>query len=1054
MFIHRIRFGVLVCLLLFSEIASGQVYRFRNYGIENDLPSEVVYTLVQDNNGYLWVGTSDGLARFDGFSFFRLSFRDSSDLRYPTVSMRDSRGILWFGCNDGTLFHASGNELQETVLPGSSGSGISSLLEGSDGAIYVISQRMPLFVVDPDNPGEGRMIESEADPAMFSAAIASSGELLIGTQENMLVCRIEGNTLVIKNTIEGFDYSRVMSITPVKDGKDFMVGTDGNGLYHYRHSGETGTLSRFGGSELPESLPVKSVMRDSHNNFWISTSGYGAVRIKLNADGNSIVSPRFLDKSAGLEGEYVMTAFEDSEENIWFGFNGNGLSIMTSDSFEFHVPGGSNMPASIIFIGNLGEDYIFGTSSGYYTYSLDGRKAVSFTPLLYRGGRIEARSYYIDNENNIWIGTKGDGLFVKSPGSGITSFYRSGGMGADNITDIRMFGDNIWLSTVNGVYIISRQTAALRESYVMNTGLAHNYINQTLLLEDGSGFVATNSNRLDRIDPDSGIIKSELLMYGTILNKALAMDRDSRGAVWVATEGNGVFEFYADSIKSMTTAGGLMSNYAYAILADSKDEIWISHQQGISRYNPRSGRTKVISTSFANGATCNEGAIYESPDGKILIGTTRGVIVYDREKDRRSDLAPRNNINSVTINDVVYPFRESYSLPYKKRYVIKVSYTGIDFSEPEKVFYSTMLENYDDDWTEPSSSRETVYNLRDGKYKFNLLSVNEDGITQDKPLVFTINIKKPVWRSWWFLLSMLCLTAGVVVLIIHEREKAHRKLQEYLESELAARTEVVIKQKSELEAQNLEITDSINYAKRIQSSILPDLKRLKKHFGDAFVLFYPRDIVSGDFYWFDQLSDDHFILVCADSTGHGVPGAFMSMIGSTLLQDIVSRQRISKPSEILSILDKQVFSTLNQNLEMGVSNDGMDIVVCEFTMNNRHVRFASAMRPVLIVIGGESYYIKGNRASVGGQMVAEKYFDDQEYYLSEGDSIYLFTDGLPDQFGGPEGKKMKIARLRSFIEDTYSLDIKDQGEALEKYFAEWKGDHEQVDDILFMGIRV
>jgi serine phosphatase RsbU (regulator of sigma subunit) len=178
------------------------------------------------------------------------------------------------------------------------------------------------------------------------------------------------------------------------------------------------------------------------------------------------------------------------------------------------------------------------------------------------------------------------------------------------------------------------------------------------------------------------------------------------------------------------------------------------------------------------------------------------------------------------------------------------------------------------------------------------------------------------------------------------------------------------------------------------------------------------------------------------------------MIGSTLLQDIVSRQRISKPSEILSILDKQVFSTLNQNLEMGVSNDGMDIVVCEFTMNNRHVRFASAMRPVLIVIGGESYYIKGNRASVGGQMVAEKYFDDQEYYLSEGDSIYLFTDGLPDQFGGPEGKKMKIARLRSFIEDTYSLDIKDQGEALEKYFAEWKGDHEQVDDILFMGIRV
>jgi serine phosphatase RsbU (regulator of sigma subunit) len=403
---------------------------------------------------------------------------------------------------------------------------------------------------------------------------------------------------------------------------------------------------------------------------------------------------------------------------------------------------------------------------------------------------------------------------------------------------------------------------------------------------------------------------------------------------------------------------------------------------------------------------------------------------------------------------VVYPYRESYSLPYKKRYTVRVSFTGIDFSEPEKVYYSTYLENFDDDWTAPSPDREAVYSLSDGKYRFNLVSVNEDGITQENPLAFEINIKKPVWRTWWFILSLFGLSAGVVALIIREREKAHLKLQEYLESELAARTQVVMKQKTELEAQNLEITDSINYARRMQASILPDLKRLKEHFTDAFVLFYPRDIVSGDFYWFDQLDEDHFILVCADSTGHGVPGAFMSMIGSTLLQDIVTRQRITKPSEILSMLDKQIFSTLNQNLELGVSNDGMDIVVCEFTMKNRHVRFASAMRPVLIVIGGESYYIKGNRASVGGQMVAEKYFDDQEYYLNEGDSIYLFTDGLPDQFGGPEGKKMKIARLKSLIEEISPLEIKDQEETLTKFLMEWKGDYEQVDDILFMGVKV
>jgi serine phosphatase RsbU (regulator of sigma subunit) len=219
-------------------------------------------------------------------------------------------------------------------------------------------------------------------------------------------------------------------------------------------------------------------------------------------------------------------------------------------------------------------------------------------------------------------------------------------------------------------------------------------------------------------------------------------------------------------------------------------------------------------------------------------------------------------------------------------------------------------------------------------------------------------------------------------------------------------------------------------------------------------MFYPRDIVSGDFYWFDKLEEDKFILVCADSTGHGVPGAFMSMIGSTLLQDIVTRKRISKPSEILSLLDKQIFSTLNQNVELGVSNDGMDMVVCEFSLSTRHIRFASAMRPVILVLDGEPFYIKGNRSSVGGESVIEKFFDDQEYYLKEGDTIYLFSDGLPDQFGGPDGKKLKIARLKRMIEQISRLPMDEQKDVMSKFYFDWKGSYDQVDDVLLMGVKV
>jgi serine phosphatase RsbU (regulator of sigma subunit) len=294
----------------------------------------------------------------------------------------------------------------------------------------------------------------------------------------------------------------------------------------------------------------------------------------------------------------------------------------------------------------------------------------------------------------------------------------------------------------------------------------------------------------------------------------------------------------------------------------------------------------------------------------------------------------------------------------------------------------------------------------------------------------------------------------VVFVIVREREKAQKKIQEYLEKELEARTRVVVKQKGELELQNIEITDSINYAKRIQTSILPDINKLKETFSDAFVLFQPRDIVSGDFYWFDKVGDDKFILVCADSTGHGVPGAFMSMIGSTLLQDIINSKKISKPSEILKMLDRQIFSTLNQNAELGISNDGMDLVVCEFDVSKRHVRFASAMRPVILVIDGESLYIKGSRSSVGGESVNEKFFDDQEYYLNEGDTIYLFSDGMPDQFGGRDGKKLKIARLKKLIESISKMPMNEQKAEMTKFYLEWKGSFDQVDDVLLMGVRV
>jgi serine phosphatase RsbU (regulator of sigma subunit) len=266
-----------------------------------------------------------------------------------------------------------------------------------------------------------------------------------------------------------------------------------------------------------------------------------------------------------------------------------------------------------------------------------------------------------------------------------------------------------------------------------------------------------------------------------------------------------------------------------------------------------------------------------------------------------------------------------------------------------------------------------------------------------------------------------------------------------------------MQQKEEIENKNRDITDSINYAQRIQASILPPIRRLNETFSGNFLFYQPRDIVSGDFYWYDRIWGNKFVIVCADSTGHGVPGAFMSMIGTTLIKDICSRGEVNSPAAILRTLDKEIRDALNQNLEAEKSNDGMDIIVAEIDLDSNYVRLASAMRPVILYTNGEQKYLKGSRSSVGGRFDddgLEKEFLEEEFQLQKGDIIYMFSDGYPDQFGGPLGKKFKMVRLKNLLRDIHDKPMEEQYNYIKSNFLLWKEDLEQVDDVLFMGIKI
>lgn len=279
------------------------------------------------------------------------------------------------------------------------------------------------------------------------------------------------------------------------------------------------------------------------------------------------------------------------------------------------------------------------------------------------------------------------------------------------------------------------------------------------------------------------------------------------------------------------------------------------------------------------------------------------------------------------------------------------------------------------------------------------------------------------------------------------------QLNETLELKVEERTEALLKEKEIVERNSKEINESIQYAKRIQASILPPMQRLKETFIDSFVYYQPKDVVSGDFYWYEKVKDKPLLAVI-DCTGHGVPGAFMSIIGYTQLNEIVTQQKITEPGLILRELDKRVRIALNQNSANGKnSKDGMELGLINVNFEQNKLEFAGAMRPLYLVRQGELKIFKGSKFSIGGISRREKEFTTSRINILPGDSIYLFSDGYPDQFGGTNGKKFMTRNVGNMLRSIAHLPMQEQEKVVKQTIKQWMNEEEQVDDILVCGIK-
>ncbi len=1025
-----------------------QTYQFRNYNTEEGLRNRFVYTINQDSRGFIWLGTGSGISIFDGFNFYNVSPPDSTVNGFPVSSIDASDGSVVFGFSDGNVYKSSGSDLNR--IEGITAFRVNSLLEGTNSDIYILSQSKGIYLYNMDAGGNAVRLHSDNDHVIYSGALMADNSMLLGTQMGLFIVSIEEDRIVPVFEVDDLHFMKIQAIEQGPGSNDYIVGTEDDGVFMVTIDKGSAEVSRLIDDELFNQYRIQSLMYDKAGNLWVATFGDGISKLGLE-NGNTNISK--FGKESGLIGNDVKDIYQDREGNIWIGQFGDGVSILASDAYSLITPGKEGRSNNIIkFFEREGRLFV-GAERGIYQYDIEKEEVISYTDLGRYIGTSKMTSYCPYINGTILLGTDTRGIFSLDKNGRVSQFFISDNNLENFIADIKNDGNYLWLATRSGVLSRKISTGEIKR-YTTYENLPHNNINQ--ILPDGTGkiYVATTGNRFYTIDPETGVNAGKAVIYGGGRIEFQAYDIDNNGIIWGATLGKGVYKFTGDSLVHISSADGLLNDHCYSIMADSKNNIWVGHEQGFSVLNTELGQIRTFVDIFGMEEDYNENAVFETSEGYVLMGNSEGFMKYMPELDQARMIPPATNIISVVIDNIEYPLQDSYSLPYKARYSITVNFAGLYYSDAEKVYYRYKLDNYDTEWSEPTFSRSANYKLSDGNYRFNLISYNYDGITNNLVAGFNLSVKKPIWRMWWFISIMVGFVLGTIVIIIRVREKAQSKVKDYLESELEDRTREVIRQKEEIVQQNREITDSINYAQRIQAGLLPSLSKIEDVFDGSFTFYRPRDIVSGDFYWFDHIDEDRFIIVCADSTGHGVPGAFMSMIGSALIQEIVLRKEITRPSQILSTLDKEISSTLNQGEGEHTTSDGMDIVVCEFNHKTRMLRFASAMRPVILVMEGEQYYIRGNKSSVGGESVSEKYFDDQEYYLKKGDSVYLFSDGYPDQFGGPQGKKLKIIRMKNLIEEIKDIPMDQQSIAVRDYFDEWQGDLEQVDDVLIMGFRI
>ena len=1038
-----------------GTLISGQTQKFffDNYNIKQGLSEQKVYKLLQDSKDYIWLGTANGLSRFDGKKFENFTSRDNLAPGGVTSIIEDSLGYIWFGHRSGggiSIFN--GSKFEQAAFDSIKITGdITGIVQiknkiwftsSADGAIRAD------FPVKDIKHIKGKQFRGKdfLSDQIFGAIVYHDGSI---------VCIADVGLRRYNSKEKKFENYRMPHMTTyfnstclLEDKKgNIWFGTNHGGVYKYIMSESRMVyydLIRYGIS----SNTVSCFYEDSHGRIWTGTWGGGIALF----EGEKVSK---FDTGNGLKASKIYDIIEDIEGNILIADQSNGLTIFKGDAFET-INDKEILPdpnVNAIYKDKKGVLW-FGTNAGISRFNPVSDKKPEIFSQTKNLIPEDIRFFKEDRDANLWIGSNDGGvtLFNMKTSRFEGQPYINSILYRDfQVKALEIDRDNkLWIGTNDGLAVGTINEQNFQRSTILDSLTVHTI---TALYCDPNNDMWIGTEPLGK---KPGLIRynaanksfRQISVLPGIIPKAMVMD--SKGVLWIGTS-QGLLAFKNDSIiYTLKQDDGLLSNNINLLSLGNDGSIYIGTNIGLNRYFPDTKR--VFSYTERNGFTGIEtkpNAVYRSTEGDFWFGTANGATHLDPSKTPTRSLEPLTHILGMRVNYETREMTAGLKLNYNEKSIL-FDYYSICLTNPDVVRYKVKLDGADEDWRPVTDQTRAIYSaLPPGKYTFNVIASNSQGIWNSKPVTYRFIIRPPFYLTWWFILTSFALIVLIIVMYIKIREQSLIREKVVLEEKVKERTAEVVLKSREIEEKNKDITASIRYAERIQRAMLPK----EDTFEETFVLFMPKDIVSGDFYWMYDNGDWQFIAV-VDCTGHGVPGAFMSIIGHNSLNKVVREYGLTRPSAIVDQLNNEVMKALMQRHEKAI-NDGMDLALIAFNKKNFTLEFAGAYNPLYVVRKGEVFVYKGDRFPIGMTTMDEKKnFTNQQVDIRPGDMVYMCSDGYADQFGSADVKKYKSGNVKKLLSSIWNLPVNEQKERLENEILTWKGDLAQVDDILFIGTKI